>query len=435
MQRYEFQADAENDLKKELLMTEQSNHLRQAPLTGVKVLDMTRVMAGPWCTQNLADLGAEVFKIERPEGGDDTRGWGPPNLVDEQGCESRESAYFLAANRNKKSVTLDVSTQGGAQAVRDLALQCDIFVENFKVGGLRKYGLDYATLKEINPRLIYCSITGFGQDGPYAARPGYDFVIQALGGLMSITGERDDLPGGGPQKAGNAAADLMAGMYATTAVLAALHERSRSGLGQHIDISMLECQIAALGVQNFNYFLSGNIPRREGNAHVNLSPYQVFQVADGHIVLGVGNDSQFRKFCNAVGRVDLATDARYLTNSGRVVHKPELIPELERLFLTRSRDDWMQLLESAGVPVSVINDIAQVHSDPQVVARNVQFTMPHPVSGSVAQVRNPMRFSDSPVTYRNSAPLLGADTESVLAKELDYSDSKIEEFTRQDFKS
>ena len=406
-----------------------TNPQRQPPLSGLKVLDMTRVMAGPWCTQNLADLGAEVFKIERPEGGDDTRGWGPPNLIDGQGRESRESAYFLAANRNKKSVALDVSTQAGAQAVRDLAAHCDIFVENFKVGGLRKYGLDYASLKEINPRLIYCSITGFGQDGPYASRPGYDFVIQAMGGLMSITGERDDLPGGGPQKAGNAAADLMAGMYATTAILAALNERHRSGLGQHIDISMLECQVAALGVQNFNYFLSGKVPRREGNAHVNLSPYQVFEVADGHIVLGVGNDSQFQKFCHAAGRQDLAADSRYKTNSGRVVHKPTLIPMLEELFLTRTRAQWLQLLEAAGVPISLINDIAQVHADPQVLAREVKFSMSHPLSGTVPQVRNPMRLSDSPVRYRNAAPLLGADTQEVLTQVLGYDEERLAALT------
>jgi crotonobetainyl-CoA:carnitine CoA-transferase CaiB-like acyl-CoA transferase len=345
--------------------------------------------------------------------------------MDAEGRRTQESAYYLAANRNKKSLALDIATQAGADAVRRLAAGCDIFVENFKVGGLRKYGLDYASLRELNPRLIYCSITGFGQDGPYAEKPGYDFVIQALGGLMSITGEKDALPGGGPQKAGNAAADLMAGMYATSAILAALHERGRSGLGQHIDISMLDCQVAALGVQNFNYFLSGEVPRREGNAHVNLAPYQVFEAADGHVVLGVGNDGQFQKFCAAAGRPDLAEDERYLTNTGRVLAKGVLIPELERLFLTRGRDEWVGLLDAAGVPVGVINDIAQVHEDPQVRARGLKFSLPHPVCGSVPQVRSPMRFSESPVAYRNAAPLLGADTQSVLSARLGCSDTEI----------
>ncbi|WP_088143828.1 CaiB/BaiF CoA transferase family protein [Achromobacter xylosoxidans] len=398
---------------------------REPPLSGISVLDMTRIMAGPWCTQNLADLGAEVLKIERPLSGDDTRGWGPPNLMDADGRRTQESAYYLAANRNKKSLALDIAMQSGADAVRRLAAGCDIFVENFKVGGLRKYGLDYASLRELNPRLIYCSITGFGQDGPYAEKPGYDFVIQALGGLMSITGEKDALPGGGPQKAGNAAADLMAGMYATSAILAALHERSRSGLGQHIDISMLDCQVAALGVQNFNYFLSGEVPRREGNAHVNLAPYQVFEAADGHVVLGVGNDGQFQKFCVAAGRPDLAEDERYLTNTGRVLAKGALIPELERLFRTRGRDEWVSLLDAAGVPVGVINDIAQVHENPQVRARGLKFALPHPVCGSVPQVRSPMRFSGSPVTYRNAAPLLGADTQSVLSARLGCTEADI----------
>jgi len=398
---------------------------REPPLCGITVLDMTRIMAGPWCTQNLADLGAEVLKIERPLSGDDTRGWGPPNLMDAEGRRTQESAYYLAANRNKKSVALDISTPAGADAVRRLAAGADIFVENFKVGGLRKYGLDYASLAAENPRLIYCSITGFGQDGPYAEKPGYDFVIQALGGLMSITGEKDALPGGGPQKAGNAAADLMAGMYATSAILAALHERGRSGRGQHIDISMLDCQVAALGVQNFNYFLSGEVPRREGNAHVNLSPYQVFEAADGHVVLGVGNDGQFQKFCLAAGRPDLAEDPRYLTNTGRVLAKEALIPELERLFRTRGRDEWVRLLDAAGVPVGVINDIAQVHENPQVQARGLKFSLPHPVCGSVPQVRSPMRFSDSPVAYRNAAPLLGADTRDVLGARLGCSDAEI----------
>jgi len=398
---------------------------RTPPLDGVTVLDLTRVMAGPWCTQNLADLGAEVLKIERPGSGDDTRGWGPPNLMDAQGRRTQESAYYLAANRNKKSLALDLASPEGAEAVRRLAAHSDVLVENFKVGGLRKYGLDYESLRALNPRLIYCSITGFGQDGPYAGKPGYDFVIQAMGGLMSITGERDDLPGGGPQKAGNAAADLMAGMYATSSILAALYERVRSGLGQHIDIAMLDCQVAALGVQNFNYFLSGDVPRREGNAHVNLAPYQVFPVADGYLVLGVGNDSQYRNFCLAAGRPDLADDPRYRTNTGRVMHKADLIPEMERLMRSRGRDEWIAMLDKAGVPVGVINDVAQVHQDPQVRARGVKFALPHPLVGEVPQIRSPMRLSGSPVTYRSAPPLLGADTREILATRLGYSEADI----------
>ncbi|MYN13877.1 CoA transferase [Pusillimonas sp. TS35] len=402
---------------------------RKPPLSGIRVLDMTRIMAGPWCTQNLADLGADVYKIERPGVGDDTRGWGPPNLKDKMGNPTGESAYYLAANRNKHSVVLDIASEAGAHAVRKLALNCDIFVENFKVGGLKKYGLDYNSLKANNPRLIYCSITGFGQDGPYAEKPGYDFVIQALGGLMSITGERDELPGGGPQKAGNAAADLMAGMYATSAILAAVYERTRSGQGQHIDISMLDCQVAALGVQNFNYFLSGQVPRREGNAHVNLVPYQVFEVADGHIVLGVGNDSQFHHLCIAANCAELAGDPRYKTNTGRVLNKHTLIPELQRLFLTRNRVTWIALLEQAGVPVGVINDIGQVHKDPHVLARTLAFDMEHAVAGSVPQIRNPMRFSDSPVTYRLVPPQLGADTHTVLREIAGYGDVELKAAT------
>jgi crotonobetainyl-CoA:carnitine CoA-transferase CaiB-like acyl-CoA transferase len=399
---------------------------RTAPLSDITVLDLTRVMAGPWCTQNLADLGAEVLKIERPGSGDDTRGWGPPYLETESGAASQESAYFIAANRNKKSVVLDIASAAGAEAVRELAAKSDVFVENFKVGGLKKYGLDYESLKRLNPGLIYCSITGFGQDGPYCHKPGYDFVIQAVGGLMSITGEKDELPGGGPQKAGNAAADLMAGMYATTAILAALYERKHSGLGQYIDIAMLECQIAALGVQNFNYFLSGVVPRREGNGHVNLAPYQVFDVADGQIVLGVGNDSQYRKFCEVASRPDLADDPRYRSNSGRATNKPTLVPEVAAILRTRTRADWVQALDEAGVPVGVINDVAQVHVDPHVLEREVKFEMAHRLSDALPQIRNPMRFSESPVTYRRAPPELGQHTREVLQHKLGYSQADID---------
>ena len=299
---------------------------RPAPLSGIRVLDLTRVLAGPWCTQNLADLGADVIKIERPGTGDDTRRWGPPYLKDAEGKDTSEAAYYLSANRNKRSVALDIATPRGAELVRRLAERSDVLVENFKVGGLKKYGLDYESLSKVNPRLIYCSITGFGQTGPYASRPGYDFMIQGMGGLMSITGERDDLPGGGPQKAGVAVADLMTGMYATVGILAALHERHASGLGQHIDMALLDCQVAMLANQNLNYMTSGQAPRRAGNAHQNLVPYQVFAASDGHLIVAVGNDNQFRAYCTVIGMPELADDPRFATNPGRVVHRDELVP-------------------------------------------------------------------------------------------------------------
>ncbi len=403
---------------------------REPPLTGVTVLDLTRVMAGPWCTQNLADLGADVLKIERPGAGDDTRGWGPPYVLDGDGRATELSSYFLSANRNKRSVALDIATPDGAEAVRQLAAQADILVENFKFDGLRKYGLDYDSLKALNPRLIYCSITGFGQDGPYAHQPGYDFVIQAMGGLMSVTGERDALPGGGPQKAGIATSDLMAGMFATTSVLGALYERERSGKGQYIDISMLDCTVASLGVQNFNYFLSGEVPRRAGNAHPNLVPYEVFPVADGHIVLAVGNDSQFRSFCLAAGRPDLAEHPDYRTNSDRVRRRDVLVPQIAAILRTRPRAEWCALFERAGVPVGLINDVAQVHHDPQVLARGIQFRMPHPVLGELPQVKSPMRLSDSPVRYRIPPPRLGEHTAEVLKERLGYTTEQVAALTR-----
>lgn len=401
-------------------------HTRPAPLTGMRVLDLTRVLAGPWCTQNLADLGAEVIKIERPNQGDDTRGWGPPYLRDMQGKETTEAAYYAAANRNKKSVTIDMSTEAGAQAIRDLAKQCDIVVENFKVGGLKKYGLDYASLKAINPALIYCSITGFGQKGPYAARPGYDFMIQAMGGLMSITGERDDIPGGGPQKAGVAVADLMTGMYATVGVLAALLERKNSGLGQYIDMALLDCQVAMLANQNMNYLASGTPPQRAGNAHQNLVPYQVFSAQDGHLIVAVGNDSQFKAYCKAINKKELATDPRFVTNSQRVRHRDELVPILAEVMQTRSRDAWLTLLESVNVPAGPINTLDQVYDNPQVQAREMKITLPHPIAGQADLVASPLRLSDSPVQYHSAPPLLGEHTQQVLSTLLGLDQDQIQ---------
>ncbi|MGE8691545.1 MAG: CaiB/BaiF CoA transferase family protein [Achromobacter sp.] len=399
---------------------------RPAPLTGIRVLDLTRVLAGPWCTQNLADLGAEVIKIERPGSGDDTRAWGPPYLKDEEGNDTSEAAYYLSANRNKLSVALDIASPRGAELVRELALQSDILVENFKVGGLSKYGLDYESLKEINPRLIYCSITGFGQTGPYASRPGYDFMIQGMGGLMSITGERDDLPGGGPQKAGVAVADLMTGMYSTVGILAALHERSRSGQGQHIDMALLDCQVAMLANQNLNYMTSGVAPKRAGNAHQNLVPYQVFAASDGHLIVAVGNDSQFRNYCGAIGLPELSADPRFSTNPQRVKNRAELVPLLAERMATGERDHWLAALEGVGVPAGPINTLDQVYEDPHVLARGMKRELPHPAAGKVPMAASPLKFSGSPVEYRRPPPMLGEHTGQVLSERLGLSAEEIQ---------
>ncbi|MGE8603715.1 CaiB/BaiF CoA transferase family protein [Bordetella trematum] len=398
---------------------------RNAPLAGIRVLDLTRVLAGPWCTQNLADLGAEVIKIERPGSGDDTRAWGPPYLKNAAGENTSEAAYYLSANRNKFSVALDIATERGADAVRELARQSDIVVENFKVGGLRKYGLDYESLKAINPRLIYCSITGFGQTGPYASRPGYDFMIQGMGGLMSITGERDDLPGGGPQKAGVAVTDLMTGMYSTVGILAAVIERERSGLGQHIDMALLDCQVAMLANQNLNYLTSGVAPRRAGNAHQNLVPYQVFAAADGHLIVAVGNDSQFRNYCRVIGRPELATDERFATNPQRVRNRDTLVPILAECMAGGERDEWLAALEAAGVPAGPINTLDQVYQDPQVQAREMRRELPHALGGTVPIAASPLKFSDTPVQYRRPAPMLGEHTHQILSERLGMSEADI----------
>ncbi|RTZ45752.1 CoA transferase [Candidimonas sp. SYP-B2681] len=404
--------------------------LRPAPLTGIRVLDLTRVLAGPWCTQNLADLGAEVIKIERPGAGDDTRGWGPPYLKDSHGKDTTEAAYYASANRNKQSVAIDIATERGAGLVRELAKQCDILVENFKVGGLLKYGLDYESIKAINPALIYCSITGFGQTGPYASRPGYDFMIQGMGGLMSITGERDDLNGGGPQKAGVAVADLMTGMYSTVGILAALHERTRSGLGQHIDMALLDCQVAMLANQNLNYLTTGVAPQRAGNAHQNLVPYQVFAAADGHLIVAVGNDTQFKAYCQVIGRPALPDDVRFKTNSNRVINRETLIPLLVAAMKTQARDYWLEALERAGVPAGPINTIDQVYDNPQVKARGMLQNLPHSSAGRAPVGASPLRFSDSPVNYHHAAPLLGEHTEQVLRERLGLSVEEIQELTQ-----
>lgn len=387
---------------------------RRSPLSGIRVLDLSRVLAGPWCTQNLADLGADVIKIERPGSGDDTRRWGPPYLKDADGNDTSEAAYYLSTNRNKRSVTVDMATEQGAELIRKMAKHCDVLVENFKVGGLKKYGLDYDTLKAVNPALIYCSITGFGHTGPLAPLAGYDFMIQGMGGLMSITGERDDLPGGGPQKAGVAVSDVITGMYASVAILGALHERHHSGLGQHIDMSLLDCHVAMLANQNLNYMTSGKAPERAGNAHQNIVPYQVFAASDGHLIVAVGNDSQFRVYCELIGRPDLADHPDYRTNSLRLANRDALIAILEPIMLQRPRDEWIQALQDAKVPSGPINNIAQVFENEQVKHRELWKTLPHPVAGEAPTVASPIRLSDTPVQYRMAPPLLGEHTQEVL---------------------
>ncbi len=395
-------------------------------LEGVKVLDLSRVLAGPWCTQTLADLGAEVIKIERPTrpgapGGDDTRGWGPPFLRDDDGGETGDAAYYLGANRNKRSVTIDIAVPEGADLVRTLADSVDVVVENFKVGDLKRRGLDAASLLARNPRLVYCSITGFGQTGPYRERACYDYAIQGMGGLMSVTGPSraeiaDDAPGGGPQKVGVAVADLFTGMYSTVAILAALRHRDRTGEGQAIDMALLDTQVAMLANLGAGYLVSGVAPQRAGNAHQNVVPYQVFEVADGHMILAVGNDGQFARYCAIAGCAELASDPRFLRNADRVRNRAALIPLLAERMKLRPRAAWLATLEAAKVPCGPINDLAEVFADPQVRERAMTVELPHPVAGAVRLVGSPIKLAATPVRYRRPPPLLGNDTEEVLAE-------------------
>ncbi|MBR8194007.1 CoA transferase [Burkholderia vietnamiensis] len=394
-------------------------------LSHIRVLDLTRVLAGPWCAQTLADFGADVIKVERPGAGDDTRHWGPPYLKDANGADTAEAAYYLAANRNKRSVTVDIATPEGQQIVRELAAQSDVVLENYKVGQLKKYGLDYESLRAVKPDLVYCSVTGFGQTGPYAHRAGYDFIVQGIGGFMSITGERDSEPGGGPQKAGVAIADLATGLYATIAVLAALAHRDRTGEGQHIDMALLDVQVALLANMNTNFLASGKPPVRWGNAHPNIVPYQTFQTSDGWIIVAVGNDGQFRKFVEAGGRPELALDERFATNPSRVRHRDTLVPILAEMVKTRGKTDWIAALEAAGVPCGPINELDEVFANEQVVARGMQVSLPHPCGADVKLVRNPIRMSATPPDARTAPPLLGAQTEDVLRDMLCYDDSRI----------
>ena len=389
-------------------------------LDGVRVLDLSRVLAGPWCTQTLADLGAEVIKIERPPGdghpgGDDTRGWGPPFLKDRAGQDTAEAAYFLGANRNKRSLTVDIAHPEGQALVRRLAAGCDVMVENFKVGDMTRYGLDAASMLAVQPRLVYCSITGFGQTGPYRDRAGYDYAVQGMGGLMSVTGERDDLPGGGPQKVGVAVADLFTGLYATVAILAALRHRDATGQGQAIDMALLDTQVAMLANLGANYLATGKAPGRAGNAHQNIVPYQVFEVADGHLILAVGNDGQFARFCALAGDPGLAQDPRFAVNANRVRNRAQLVPMLEPLMRRRTRAEWLTALEQAKVPCGPINDLGDVFADPQVLERGVRVPVPHPLTDTLQLVASPMKLSKTPVSVRRPPPLLGQHTDEVLS--------------------
>ena len=397
----------------------------------LRVLDLTRVLAGPWCTQLLADLGAEVIKIERPGSGDDTRAWGPPYLKDAQGRDSSEAAYYLAANRGKQSVTIDLASPAGQRLVRALAARCDVLVENYKVGQLARYGLDYASLAALNPKLVYCSITGFGQTGPYQDRPGYDFIIQGMGGFMSITGERDELPGGGPQKAGVAVSDLMTGMYSAVAILAALAERERSGRGRHIDLALFDTMVAMLANMNINYLATGAAPGRCGNAHPNIVPYQVFAAADGHLIIAVGNDAQFARFCAVAGCPQLATDARFASNADRVRHRQALLPLLEPRVRAQPIAFWTERLAAAGVPCGPINSIAQALADPQIVARGLCIERPHAAAGTVPLVASPIVIDGARAAAERAPPLLGEHTREVLARLLELPPAELDALAAQ----
>ncbi len=395
------------------------------PLGHVRVLELSRVLAGPWAAQTLADLGADVIKVEKPGTGDDTRTYAPPYAANRDGSRSSESAYFLSTNRGKRSVTIDFIHPEGQKLVHALAAKTDVVIENFKVGGLAKYGLDYASLQPLNPGLIYCSITGFGQTGPYSHKPGYDFMIQGIGGLMSITGEPDRRPGGGPMKVGVAVADIFTGLYATIAILGALAHRDRTGLGQYIDLALLDTQVAVLANQAMNYLVTGIAPQRLGNAHPNIVPYQVFATSDGHIIVAVGNENQFGRMCEVIGRPDLARDERFATNAARVNHRDELITVLQGTLVKRTMRDWLEALERAGVPCGPINTVADVFADPQVQARGLKLDLPHPSIGSVPSVANPIKYSATPISYRSAPPMLGADTDNILHEMLGVSPAEI----------
>ena len=395
------------------------------PLSHIRVLDLSRVLAGPWAGQNLADLGAEVIKVERPNVGDDSRAFGPPWVKDRAGKETKDSAYFTSANRGKKSITVNVAKPEGQALIRALARECDVLIENYKHGDLARYGLGYDDLKEINARLIYCSVTGFGQTGPYRERPGYDFMIQGMGGMMSVTGEPDGAPGGGPQRAGVPIADIITGMYASIAICAALANRAQTGKGQHLDLALLDSQIALLAYQNTNYFSTGTPPGRIGNLHPNIVPYQPFRSSDGEVIVACGNDNLFRKFCDAAGCPELAQDPRFVTNGKRVENRAELTCLIQQIFGRKTTAEWLALLEAAGVPNGPINNIAQVFEEPQVLARGVKIELDHTAAGKLPLVASPMRFSGTPLEYRLPPPLLGEHTDQILKEFLKLNETDI----------
>ena len=404
-------------------------------LQGIRVLDLSRVLAGPWCTQTLADLGADVIKIERPGTGDDTRTWGPPFLKDPAGNDTQEAAYYLGTNRNKRSVICDIALPAGQALIRELAAHCDVFVENFKVGDMARYGLDYESLRAINPRLVYCSVTGFGQNGPYASRAGYDYAIQGMGGLMSVTGERDDL-GGGPQKVGVAVADLMTGMYATVGILAALRHAEKTGEGQRVDMALLDTQVAMLANLGANYLVSGAVPGRAGNAHQNIVPYQVFEVApaaDGnkdHLILAVGNDAQYVKFCKVANIPELGVNPLFAKNRDRVINRAQLVPILETVLRTRTKADWLAALETAQVPCGAINNLAEVFADPQIAAREMVTHWQHPLRNDLRLVASPVKLSVTPVRKDRAPPMLGQHTDEVLREVLNCADIRLAELKK-----
>lgn len=384
------------------------------PLSHIRVLDLSRVLAGPWAGQNMADLGAEVIKVERPKTGDDSRAYGPPWMKDEQGNETSEAAYFMAANRGKKSITVNLTHPEGQALVRELAAKCDVLIENYKVGDLDRYGLGYKDLSKLNPGLVYCSVTGFGQTGPFREKPGYDFMAQGMAGLMSVTGIPDGEPGGGPMRVGVPVIDIFTGMYATIGINAALANRAVTGLGQHVDVALLDSCIALLANQGMTYLSTGESPKRLGNTHPSIVPYQVFPTVDGSVILACGNDNLFAKFCAAAHREDLPQDERFTKNANRVKHRAVLVPVLEDIFKQRSTEDWVNALETAGVPCGPINTVAQAFANPQVQARGMQIQLPHPLAGQVPLMGSPMKFSGTPIEHKLPPPVLGQHAEEIL---------------------
>ena len=400
-------------------------------LSHIRVLDLSRVLAGPWCAQNLADLGADVIKVERPGAGDDTRHWGPPFAKDAQGKETDESAYFICINRNKRSITIDIAKPEGQDIIRKLAVESDVVIENYKVGGLVKYGLDYESLKRLKPDLVYCSITGFGQTGPFANRPGYDFIVQGMGGFMSVTGEADDFEGASPQKAGVAFADIFTGMYASSAILAAIIHRDHTGEGQHIDMALLDTQVAVMANVGSAYLTSNELPKRWGNASAMIVPYQTFPTSDGWMIVAAGNDSQYRHFVTVGGEAHLADNPLYVSNPLRVQHRKQLVPLLEAMTRKKTKADWITSLEKANVPCGPINNMKEVFENPQVIARNLQINVLHPTVGNMKLLASPMNLSKTPTEVRMAPPTLGQHTNEILHDRLNLDDEAITQLRKQ----